>query len=108
MPDKSIEEKYIQFTQLEHILKRPDTYVGDIKLQTANLWTYNPDENIMHKKKVEFTPALLKIFDEIIVNAGDNTKTDKTCDCIKVNINKEDNEITVWNNGKGIDVVMHS
>ena len=33
--------------------------------------------------------------------------SDKTCDTIKVNINKELGEISVWNNGMGIDVAMH-
>lgn len=52
-------------------------------------------------------PGLYKIFDEIIVNACDNKQRDKTMDTLKVKIDVESGEISVWNNGKGIPVVMH-
>lgn len=108
MPNnKTIEQKYQKKTQKEHILDRPDSYIGDIKKQQEVLWTFNPETDRMHKQSVEYVPGLLKIFDEILVNAGDNTKEDETCDTIKISINKEENEISVWNNGKGIDVEIH-
>ena len=105
--EKTIEQKYQKKTQKEHILDRPDSYIGDIKLQNDILWTYNPSTNKMVKKNIEYVPGLIKIFDEILVNAGDNTKEDKLCDCIKVEINKEENLISVLNNGRGIDIVEH-
>lgn len=105
--EKTIEQKYQKKSQKEHILDRPDTYIGDIKLQNDILWTYNPSTNKMVKKSIEYVPGLIKIFDEILVNAGDNTKEDKLCDSIKVEISKEDNLISVLNNGKGIDIVEH-
>ncbi len=49
--------------------------------------------------------GLYKIFDEILVNANDNIKNDKTCNVIKVNVTKD--EITVYNNGIGIEIVYH-
>ena len=105
--EKTIEQKYQKKSQKEHILDRPDTYIGDIKLQNDILWTYNPSTNKMVKKSIEYVPGLIKIFDEILVNAGDNTKEDKLCDSIKVEISKENNLISVLNNGKGIDIVEH-
>ena len=107
MSNKTIEQKYQKKTQKEHILDRPDSYIGDVKKQNEVMWTFNPETEKMHKIQIEYVPGLLKIFDEILVNAGDNTKEDDLCDCIKVNINKQENEITVWNNGKGIDVEFH-
>lgn len=53
-------------------------------------------------------PGFFKIFDEILVNAADNKINDPTMDMIKVNIDRENNSISVWNNGKGIPVEMHS
>ena len=94
---KTIEEKYQKKTPIEHILDRPDSYIGDNKKQNEILWTFNPENNKIEKKSSEYVPGLIKIFDEILVNAGDNTKEDETCDCIKVNISKEDNSISVWN-----------
>ena len=106
MSKKTIEQKYQKKTQKEHILDRPDSYIGDVKKQTETLWTYDGEKKMV-KKQIEYVPGLLKIFDEILVNAGDNTKEDKTCDIIKITINKEENSISVWNNGKGIDIEMH-
>ncbi len=63
------------------------------------MWTFNPETEKMHKIAIEYVPGLLKIFDEILVNAGDNTKEDELCDSIKVNINKEENEISVCQQG---------
>lgn len=108
MPTKTIEEKFKKLSQLDHVLVRPDSYVGAIKSQTDKLRTFNPENGNIEQKEIVWVPALLKIFDEIIVNAGDNTKEDETCDTIKVTISKEENLITIWNNGKGIDVEMHN
>lgn len=52
-------------------------------------------------------PGLYKIFDEIIVNACDNKQRDKTMNTLKVDINVEKGEISVWNNGKGIPIALH-
>lgn len=104
---KSLEEKYQKKTPIEHILTRPDTYVGDIKIQEEVMDIFDDDLQRIVKKNIKYVPALYKIFDEIIVNAYDHTKTDPTCDTIKVSIDKENNEISVYNNGKGIDVEVH-
>lgn len=102
----SVENKYKSFTHHEHILKRPDTYVGDLNSHNENLWIYDEISDKIIKKDIEYIPGLYKIFDEILVNAIDHSKNDKNCDIIKVNI--ENDYIEVWNNGDGIDVVIHN
>lgn len=99
----SIETKYQKKTQLEHILTRPDTYVGDIKLQTEKLYIHQDGKIV--KQEIQYVPALYKIFDEIIVNSSDHSKNDKTCKNIKITISN--NEISVYNDGVGIDVEIH-
>jgi DNA topoisomerase II len=42
-----------------------------------------------------------------IVNAADNKQRDKNMSVIRVNIDKENNSIRVFNNGRGIPVVEH-
>jgi len=106
MSKKSIEEKYQKKTQLEHILLRPDSYVGDDSIKTEYMWIYDNEKII--KKEIKYVPALYKIFDEILVNASDHSHNDNSCDIIKVNICKESNTISVFNNGNGIDVVEHA
>ncbi|XP_065109660.1 DNA topoisomerase 2-alpha [Paramisgurnus dabryanus] len=102
----SVERIYQKKTQLEHILLRPDTYIGSVEPVTQQMWVFDDDVG-MNCRDVTFVPGLYKIFDEILVNAADNKQRDKTMNCIKVNIDSENNTISVWNNGKGIPVVEH-
>ncbi|MEQ2239902.1 DNA topoisomerase 2-alpha [Ilyodon furcidens] len=102
----SVERIYQKKTQLEHILLRPDTYIGSVEPVSQQMWVY--DENVgLNCRDVTFVPGLYKIFDEILVNAADNKQRDKSMSCIRVNIDVENNTISVWNNGKGIPVVEH-
>jgi len=103
MSKTSIEEKYQKKTHHEHILEIPDTYIGSIEKDKMTLWVYNKEK--IEKKEIEFVPGLYKIFDEILVNTRDQTVRDKTCKNIKINIDKD--KVEVWNDGNGIDVVIH-
>ncbi len=66
---KTIEETYQKKTQLEHILLRPDTYIGSVEKLTQMLWVKGEGFNIV-QRQVSVVPGLYKIFDEILVNAG--------------------------------------
>ncbi|KAF1776438.1 C-terminal associated domain of TOPRIM [Phytophthora cactorum] len=106
-PKQSIEQIYQKKTQLEHILLRPDTYVGSIEHVEQSMWVFDDEKKRMVMKKINYVPGLYKIFDEIIVNACDNKQRDKSMNTLKVTIDVEKNEISVWNNGKGIPIVLH-
>ncbi|CAJ0631421.1 12292_t:CDS:2 [Entrophospora sp. SA101] len=69
---KTIEETYIKLTPIEHVLKRPDTYVGSVEAITDKQWIYNAEEDKLEYKEITYVPAFFKIFDEILVNAADN------------------------------------
>ncbi len=43
----------------------------------------------------------------LLVNASDNKQRDKNMSVIRINIDKITNTIKVFNNGRGIPVVMH-
>ncbi|XP_035528149.1 DNA topoisomerase 2-alpha isoform X2 [Morone saxatilis] len=102
----SVERIYQKKTQLEHILLRPDSYIGSVEPVTQQMWVYDEDVGL-NCRDVTFVPGLYKIFDEILVNAADNKQRDNKMSCIKVSIDVENNTISVWNNGKGIPVVEH-
>lgn len=70
--------------QLEHILLRPDTYIGSTEKQEQALWVHD-GERMVHKV-IKFVPGLYKIFDEILVNAADNKVRDPTMDSLRVDI----------------------
>ena len=104
---KTVEETYQKKTQLEHILLRPDTYIGSIEELTQPMSVLNSVTNRLEKKEITYVPGLYKIFDEILVNASDNKQRDEKMDKLEVTIDQGTNTISVKNNGKGIPIEMH-
>lgn len=75
-PKHAIEKMYQKKSQLEHILLRPDTYIGSVERVTENMWvaekivTEEKTSYEMVQREVSYVPGLYKIFDEILVNAA--------------------------------------
>ncbi|KAI6196057.1 DNA topoisomerase 2 [Aphelenchoides besseyi] len=86
----TVEETYKKVTQLQH-----------------PMWVYDSDEGKIVSRDISYVPGLYKIFDEILVNAADNKQRDPKMSLIKITIDKSKNEISVYNNGKGIPIVFH-
>ncbi len=70
--DSPVEEIYSKVSQYEHILKRPDIYIGSLEFQKEKLWVFNQKENKLELRDINYVPGLFKIFDEILVNEADN------------------------------------
>lgn len=70
--NKNASEVYQKLSQREHVLKRPDTYIGSVEAITQPMWILNPETKTMVHRPITFVPGFLKIFDEILVNASDN------------------------------------
>ena len=104
---ETIEEQYQKVTQYEHILKRPDSYIGSIEFQKERLWVYNSETEKLEFREVKYVPGLFKIFDEILVNAADNYQNDKSMKYIKVTIDRDKNTIKIKNGGRGIPIEIH-
>lgn len=102
---KTIEETYKKLSQREHVLHRPNMYIGEVKKSLEEMWVFR--DNRMVKKMVEYSPGFLKVFDEVLTNALDHSNRDPTVDKIKLDYNVETGEITVYNTGMGIPVVVH-
>lgn len=100
-------DQYQKLSQLEHILKRPDTYIGSVEKSPTEMWCYDAATENMVYKEVTIVPGLYKIFDEILVNAADNKIRDPSMKNIRVKIDPENNLILVMNDGKGIPVEIH-
>ncbi len=101
---KTIEETYEKLSDTEHILKRPDMYIGDVKRQSHFTWAF---KETMKKEEVKYSDGFIKIFDEIITNALDHSMRDSTLSQIKVSYDQKSGVICVFNNGEGIPVVIH-
>ena len=76
---------YERLSHVEHILKRPDTYVGSLAPESSTYWTRVAGH--FEPSVLSVSPALVKIFDEVLVNAIDQyslnpkkvSKIDVTC-----------------------------
>ena len=107
--------KYQKLTDKEHILKKPDTYIGSIENTEHDDYIFNDDKII--QKQFEYIPGLYKLFDEGIVNCRDHVIRQNQA--IKDNIANalpvcnieisidEDGTIHMYNDGNGIDVAQH-
>merc|ERR1711974_86057 len=92
---KTVEQIYQKKTQLEHILLRPDTYVGSCEHQYQEMFIYDEQRGEIVHRKIDYVPALYKIFDEILVNAADNSMRDpKGMDLIDITIDKKEGFIS--------------
>ena len=119
MASKTLSKKYQKFTHVEHVLKKPDTYVGSCVPEESLEWVaYHDPSNVeqpwrFEQKMVKVIPGLYKCFDELRVNALDQwrrTQSDKKCPKghnvtkIEIRVDPEENIISVKNDGQGIDV----
>ncbi len=107
MKKKDATDQYQKLTQLEHIIKRPDTYIGSVERTQETMWVFNSETSQMELRKVSFVPGLYKIFDEILVNAADNKQRDASMKVIKVVVDRENGQISVENDGAGIPIEIH-
>ena len=93
-----MKETVQKLSHLDHILKRPDSYVGPTDQIDETAWVLRNDTHFKNET-VRYSPALLKIFDEVLVNAIDrNSMYPDKVTKISIDI-KEGSRITVTNNG---------
>jgi DNA topoisomerase-2 len=86
-------------------------YVGSTRPRSIEEYVATPigeSEYKISKENITFSPAILRIFIEPLSNAIDNAerskKTNTPCTKIKVNINFETYETTIWNDGDIIPI----
>ncbi len=127
--------KYQKMTDQEHILKKPDTYIGtiertetmeyvmDIAATTTPVSddassTATPAAHTLTRRSITYIPGLYKLFDEGMVNMRDHVvrqaqaiadgKPDALpVTTLEVEIDPADGTIHMTNDGNGIDVAEH-
>lgn len=106
--EKTIEQKFKKLDEVQHCLLRPGRYIGSTKPHETEEWIPNEVTKKMEKRAVTYNPGFLKLFDEVISNSADFSKTPegKHVDTIKVDVDKETGVISIFDNG-GIPVVIH-
>ena len=110
--ESHIEDEYDEKDLRTHVYDTPDTYAGSDQ-ETPDVLPLMEDKEIIFKD-TEIIPAIYKMFDEMIVNARDqrerlkDIKDSHPVTEIKVTINEETGEISIYNNGDSIKVQKHS
>ena len=112
MTTKTVAESYIKLSQREHILKRPDTYVGSKDAQVESRWVITPELTRMEYCDLVFNPALYRIYDELIVNALDQVTRmaaveDKSKRVSRIVVTLTPTQFIVYNDGESIPITVH-
>ena len=104
---KKVEEKYKELSEKEHILHRPNMWIGSIKYEEDQQFIYDIDEAKMKVAEVSYIPAMLKLVDEVISNSCDEFRRKENLGLNKIHIIINSNGyITIRDNG-GIPIVKH-
>jgi len=102
-------ETYISKDLHTQIYDSPDTYIGGASLTCDILPILQGDKLVF--KNVEYIPGLLKLFDEVVVNARDQwdrlSKTKTKYPVTEIRVYVDNKTVKVFNNGEGIDVAAH-
>ena len=98
-------QQYERLSHVEHILKRPDTYVGSLASEVGGHWVRDGNHFVI--SQLSIAPGLVKIFDEVLVNAIDqHSLHPKKVTCIEVAV-QQDGTVSVYNAGSGIPIKKH-
>ena len=69
--EKTIEEKYLSLSELDHVIMRSGMYIGSVKEEQKNMFIYDVDDAKIKLSEMSYTPGLLKLIDEVISNIAD-------------------------------------
>uniref|UniRef100_A0A6C0IXV3 DNA topoisomerase (ATP-hydrolyzing) n=1 Tax=viral metagenome TaxID=1070528 RepID=A0A6C0IXV3_9ZZZZ len=113
----NVSELYKKMSHVEHVLEKPDSYVGSTELEETEQYILieTDDSKTIEKSTFNYCPAFYKCFDELLVNAFDHSKRQSSkiksgnnlavpVKNIKVEINVEENYVSIFNDGDGIDI----
>jgi len=102
---------YGKLGEIEHVLNSPDMYLGELVTKDKIMLLYDIKTDEIKIDKITYNTGLLKLFDELLINAVDNyqrtsiTET-KAYQTNEININVTNEYISIMNNGKSIPIQL--
>ena len=90
----------VSLSDVEHVLKRPNMYIGSVEPAKKEEWIIENDKLI--KKEITYTEGLLKIINEVIDNAIDEGLRTDWKFSNKISFKIKDDKITIEDNGRGL------
>ena len=94
-------------SSVEHILLRPNLYLGSVSPSEKEMWVLDDDGSIS-SKKITYTEALLKICNEAIDNSVDIGTESKWKTSTKIAVSMTEDTFSCEDNGAGIPVEKNS
>jgi DNA topoisomerase II len=106
-----VSSRFKHMTDVEHVINRPATYIGAVAPSVDTMYTMSTDvsNNLITKTKVKYSRGLLKIVDELFVNAYDQcirSGLKRPVTYIDICVNNA--SCTVINDGTTIPIVIHT
>lgn len=92
----------IELRQTDHVLKRPDMYIGDKETTTGNTVVYS--KGSLSEKNITVSNWLVKLLDEAFSNATDNSMRNSSNRTTKIEVSIDSESIEIYNNGKSIPI----
>jgi DNA topoisomerase-2 len=106
-------KKYIKKDPIEHIMLRPDMYIGSTTIKKSEEYIAEKVDGKyrIYKKEISVSPGIMRVFIEALSNAIDNvvrSKTTKTkCTKIKVDFDRETGLTSILNDGDVIPIELN-
>lgn len=102
---KQRKDDFKVLTDREHIIQRPEMYVGSTNISTFEDF-HLTDEKIKFET-FQVVPGLLKIINEVIDNSIDEAIKSNFKFGTEISINIDSQKVEVSDNGRGIPVIKH-
>lgn len=100
----SKKKRYLQLNEIEHIILKSPMFVGSLPLESSKEFIVQKGK--MVKKNIMKSPAIEKLFWEILSNATDNAIKSREAEIdpgeIKVTVSDDKKTITFYNEGRTI------
>ena len=93
----------VELTDVEHVLKRPTIYIGNVKEELVSSYIYNDEDGITFQD-INLNSGLLKIASEIIDNGVDEAVRCHFKYATKIEVWYKAGEVTVRDNGRGLPI----
>ena len=108
-------EDFECYTDVEHVRKLSDMYIGSIQNTRDCRWLIKENEDGEEEaiqEELELNPGLEQCILELLVNAADHVERCRTLgedseQVTKVKVELTNDMVSVWNNGPGIPVQVH-
>jgi len=107
--DKKINLRYEKKDELDHILHRPEMYIGSMVVENVENFVFEDGKII--RKKIQISDAFLRIFIEPLSNCIDNLarskKSKNKMTTIKIEVDQKTGSLTFLNDGDFIPIERH-